>query len=191
MLNMIENSKQALAELVGKSRYEIMTEAASIITALMEDEGIVPIVVGGLAVEVYTRGHYTTLDIDLVTMRRDYADKLLKELGFNKEGRHWYHAELEVAIEIPGNMLEDADQEKVIKINLPSGRHIYLIGLEDIILDRLRACVHWESTSDCEWGLRMLKVHRQALDKEYMLKMAAKDHSKTAEKLKEWFDETD
>ncbi len=186
---MIEESKKALAELAGKNRYEVMIETTSILTALMEREGIVPIVVGGLAVEVYTRGQYTTLDIDLVMMRRDYADKVLKDLGFNKEGRHWYHAELEVAIEIPGNMLEDADHERVIKINLPSGRHIYVIGLEDIILDRLRACVHWESTSDCEWGLRMLKVHKHALDKAYMQMMAAKDHSKSADKLKEWLGE--
>lgn len=190
-MNMIEEGKKALAELAGKSRYEIMTETASILTAIMENEGVVPVVVGGLAVEVYTRGQYTTLDIDLVTMRRDYADKVLKELGFNKEGRHWYHAELEVAIEIPGNKLEDADHEKVIKIYLPSGRHIYVIGLEDIILDRLRACVHWESTSDCEWGLRMLKVHKQALDVEYMHMMASKDHSKSADKLKEWFGEAE
>lgn len=190
-MNLIDKGKKSLADLVGKSRYEVMVETTAILTELMENEGIIPIVVGGLAVEVYTRGQYTTLDIDLVMMRRDYADDVLKALGFSKEGRHWYHAELEVAIEIPGNVLADADYEKVTKINLPSGRHIYVIGLEDIILDRLRACVHWESTSDCEWGLRMLKVHKAYLDKEYMFQMVDKDKVETADKLKDWFCEAE
>ncbi|WP_157404568.1 hypothetical protein [Shouchella shacheensis] len=30
---------------------------------------------------------------------------------------------------------------------------VFVIGVEDIILDRLRACVHWKSSSDCEWGM--------------------------------------
>jgi len=72
---------------------------------------------------------------------------------------------------------------------LENGRHIFVIGIEDIILDRLRACVHWQSSSDCEWGLRMLKVHLESLDIEYMEKMASADHETSLKKLKEWLNE--
>jgi hypothetical protein len=59
-----------------------------------------------------------------------------------------------------------------------------VIGIEDIILNRLRACVHWKSTSDCEWGKRMLFLHAERLDLEYMRKMAKTDG--TAVHLEEW-----
>ena len=185
-MNSIEQFKKELAQLAGKSRYEIMTETTAIFTIIMESYGIMPVVVGGLAVEIYTRGQYTTLDIDMVMHNRELAGEALARLGFIQEGRHWYHEELEVAIEIPNDVLEGADREKIIKIHLPSGKYLYVIGIEDIIMDRLRACVHWRSTSDCEWGLRMLKVHHESLDLDYLRAMAKKDHVTTSNKLAEW-----
>ncbi len=189
-MSSIDADIHALENLVGKNRYEVMTEVAAIITANLELYGIMPVVVGGLAVEIYTRGQYTTLDIDLVSQGRDLASAVFARLGFLKEGRHWYHPQLLVAVEIPGEVLEEADWEKVIKIHLPSGRYLYIIGIEDIILDRLRACVHWQSSSDCEWGLRMMKVHYPSLDINYMLDKAKKDHDFTLIKLEEWLRET-
>ena len=189
-MNSIEKARQDLQKLFGKNRFAVMTETAAIITGLMEVHGITPVVVGGLAVEIYTRGHYTTLDIDLVTKGRDLAGNILEQLGFSREGRHWYHSELDIAIEIPDSRLEGADENKIIKLELPSEKHLYVIGIEDIILDRLRACVHWTSSSDCEWGLRMLKVHFDSLDLDYLRSMAEKDHPKTAQKLDQWLKET-
>jgi len=189
-MNSIEKARQDLQKLFGKNRFAVMTETAAIITGLMEVHGITPVVVGGLAVEIYTRGHYTTLDIDLVTKGRDLAGNILEQLGFSREGRHWYHSELDIAIEIPDSRLEGADENKITKLELPGEKHLYVIGIEDIILDRLRACVHWTSSSDCEWGLRMLKVHFDSLDLEYLRSMAEKDHPQTAQKLDHWLEET-
>ena len=189
-MSSIEKAGQDLQELFGKSRFEIMTETAAIITGLMKYHGITPVVVGGLAVEIYTRGHYTTLDIDLVTKGRDLTGNILHQLGFTREGRHWYHPELDVAIEIPDSKLEGADESKIIRLELPSERYLYVIGIEDIILDRLRDFVHRTSSSDCEWGLRMLKVHFDSLDLKYIREMAEKDHFSTAQKLDKWLKET-
>ena len=185
---MIEQEKAALEKLIGKSRFKIMTETAAIISTLLEPHSLTPVVVGGLAVEIYTRGQYTTLDIDMVVPGRELVADILEKLGFLKEGRHWYHPDLEVAVEIPGDILKGADRERVIELILPSGRSLSVIGIEDIILDRLRACVHWQSSSDCEWGLRLLKIHYANLDLDYMSKMAAEDHLDTANKLKEWLE---
>ena len=123
--------------------------------------------------------------------RRDLAREILGQLGFLQEGRHWYHPRVEVALEIPGDVLKGADPDRVIKINLPSGRHLYVIGIEDIILDRLRACIRSRSSSDCEWGLRMLKVHHASLDLKYMVAMAEEDGTATADRLERWLDETE
>ncbi|UTW69500.1 hypothetical protein KHA80_22500 [Anaerobacillus sp. HL2] len=95
-------------------------------------------IVGGLSVEIYTRSHYTTHDIDFITSGWDQFNHLLtQELGFQRTEREWYHKELELAVEIPSNFLEGS-QDKIIKIKLPSEREIFVIGVEDIIIHRLQ-----------------------------------------------------
>lgn len=180
----INEAKMKLEQLNGRSKFETMLGVCTIFTKMMNAYGLEPIIVGGFAVEIYSRSEYTTVDIDLVFSRRDLADKCFQELGFSKEGRHWYHEKLGVSIEIPGDMLESADRSKVIKLNLPEEDFVYVIGLEDIILDRLRACVHWKSTSDCEWGSRLLLLHEERLDMDYVMNQS--DEDKTKEKLNEW-----
>ena len=85
-----ENSITKLAALDGKTNFEKMIGTVGILTELL-GENRRPVIVGGLAVEIYTRNEYTTVDIDLI---------------------------------------------------LPDGMKVYVIGLENIILDSLRACVH-------------------------------------------------
>lgn len=161
-----------------------MVQASAILTKLLEKYNIQPIIVGGLAVEIYTRSEYTTVDIDIVLSRRDLADHFLVELGFSREGRHWYHADLLISIEIPSDMLENATEDKVIELQLNNGYRVFVIGIEDIILDRLRTCIHWKSTADCEWGKRLFLLHYDRLDRNYLLEMAKKD--KTIETINSW-----
>lgn len=184
----IEEARSFLNQLKGKSKFHKMIQTTAILTHLFEQEKLKPIIVGGLAVEIYTRSEYTTLDIDIIFSRRDVADKYLKLLGFEREGRHWYHDELMISVEIPNDTLEDADDERVIELILPNDLHVYVIGLEDIILDRLRACVHWRSTSDCEWGKRLFLLHQQRLDIDYLQETAQKDQTDTL--LHKWMSKT-
>jgi predicted nucleotidyltransferase len=182
-MNLIE-ARQTLQSLRTKSTFEKMVQVSAILTKLLEPYHIRPVIVGGLAVEIYTRSDYTTVDIDLIVSDRQKAGDLLVQLGFTREGRHWYHEELMVSIEIPGDQLEDADLDKIIELQLKDGLKVYVIGIEDIILDRLRACVHWKSSSDCEWGKRMLLLHSERLDLNYMKQTAKAD--RTLETLEEW-----
>ena len=73
--------------------------------------GIKPIIVGGHAVEIYTLGQYTTVDVDIVLSGRELAREIFEELSFAKgQGfRHWYHEELGLPIEIPDDILADSD----------------------------------------------------------------------------------
>lgn len=175
-----EDSKTKLAALHGKTNFEKMIGTVAILTELL-GENQRPVIVGGLAVELYTRNEYTTVDIDLILSHREKANDILFQLGFHKQGRHWFHPTLLVSVEIPNFVLEDADSERVLELILPDDMKIYVIGLEDIILDRLRACVHWKSNSDCEWAQRLYFLHKQNLDLDYLLVTAKKD--KTLEQL--------
>jgi hypothetical protein len=48
-------------------------KAVAILTELLKERGIKPILVGGRALEFYTLGGYATKDIDLVINGREYA----------------------------------------------------------------------------------------------------------------------
>ncbi|MGM8366630.1 DUF6036 family nucleotidyltransferase [Virgibacillus sp. W0181] len=183
----IEEARIQLAKLKGKPKFEKMVQTTAILTGLVEYENLRPIIVGGLAVEIYTRSEYTTLDIDIIFSQRHIADRYLKLLGFVLEGKHWYHEELMVSVEISNDVLEDADDDRVIELILQDNLYVYVIGIEDIILGRLRACIHWKSSSDCEWGKRLFLMHAQRLDFDYLKHTSQKDN--TIVKLKEWLKE--
>lgn len=151
-----------------------MLFVCGMVTAALESENIKPIVVGGFAVEFYTLGSYTTHDIDLVILEHQKADQIFEQLGFVKEGRHWYHSEADVAIESPASILKDADLSKVTEIDV-EGYKIYLIGVEDLILDRLRAGVYWKSTEDVESAKDLLINCREQIDWEYLKNQAHKE----------------
>jgi hypothetical protein len=180
----IEEARSELRKLKRLSKTERCLYFTGLFNSLAAEYGIKSIVVGGFAVELYTQNSYMTQDIDLVFARSDIANKILLDLGFEREGKSWYHSELQLSVEIPADMLHDADYDRVIKLNLKNGDSVYVIGIEDIILDRLRACIHWKSTSDCEWAYRIFKTHEERLDIDYLVQMSKKDG--TFRNLEKW-----
>jgi hypothetical protein len=180
----IDNARTEIEMLAGESQHKKMLGVVAILTELTAEHQIFPCIVGGFAVELYTQNSYSTADIDIIFSRRDIANTLLLDLGFEKEGKSWYHPKLEVSIEIPNDMLEDADNDKITILKMENDRKVYVIGIEDIILDRLRACIHWKSTDDCEWAFRLFKTHFDHLDLNYMKQSAERD--KTLDKFNSW-----
>lgn len=162
----IQSAKEALEQLHDRSKFEKLIHTAAIITELLLPHGIRPIIVGGLSVEIYTLSGYTTQDIDFVLNGYDLAGEVLASLGFTKLGKDWVHADLGISVEIPSNYLE-GDYDKITELPV-ADTAVYVIGIEDIILDRLRAAVHWKSGESREWGYRMLLMYFEELDMEYI-----------------------
>ncbi|SDM52824.1 hydrogenase maturation protease [Geoalkalibacter ferrihydriticus] len=133
--------------------------------------GVRPVIVGGNAVEFYTLGGYATADIDLVVAERAEVDRCLAAMGFTREGRHWFSEELDLAVEIPGSVLA-GDRSRVTEVEIDD-RLVYLIGLEDLIIDRLNAFVHWRSARDGEWAEQLLALHFDEVDFDYLRCRAA------------------
>jgi len=92
---------------------------AALVDGLAQSLGWRAIVIGGLAVEFWTRGAYSTSDIDLYLPHGPAVDELLAELGFRKEGRHWVLPEHEIFVEAPASF--PAESEDVHEITLRSG----------------------------------------------------------------------
>jgi hypothetical protein len=137
--------------------------------ACVEQGFLPPVIVGGQAVEFYTAGGYATVDIDLVAASEP-LEAILPGWGFRREGRHWIHGQLTLAVEAPGSRLH-GDRERVSLVQLPTGI-ARVIGIEDLVIDRLAACVHWHSDADCAWARILARTHAGRLDVPYLREAA-------------------
>jgi len=151
------------------------------LTAELKTHGIEPILVGGNALEFYTLGAYATVDIDLVCTHPEQIDRLLQGEGFQQEGRHWYRPDIDIAVEIPATSLAGSYQR--VETVMVEEFVVYVIGKEDLIVDRLNACVHWRSEEDCRWVKELILLYQQELDWEYLRERTRAEA--TFEKLKE------
>ena len=112
---------------------------ASLIDELISDLGFRAIVIGGVAVEFWTHGQYSTTDIDLYLPHGPAADERLGLLGFRREGRHWVLPEHELFIEAPASF--PAASEEVAEVELSNGRRVLVLAPEDVLMYRLHEFV--------------------------------------------------
>lgn len=150
----------------------------AVVTKAFEDANIVPIIVGGTAVAFYTLGGYSTIDIDLVMPIIDKTGKIMEALGFSKFGRFWERKDLDCFIEAPDDIL-DGDKNRVIEIEIEDLR-ARVIGIEDLIIDRLKAYVHWQSKEDLRWAVSLYKQQIEVINFPYLYKRALSEKVKDA-----------
>jgi len=155
----------------------------ALITRLLREKGKeVPLVIGGCALSYYSREVYFTADIDLAYADREVLDSVLRSIGFEKKGRYWLNEDLKMAIEVPASVLADEDAPVEI-VEFEEGLQCRIIGLEDLIIDRLNACKYWKSEIDCEMVELLLKRYTKELDWLYLEKKAAKPENNTLSEL--------
>ena len=143
----------------------------ALVTAALPHSNRLPyVVVVGNALEFYTLGDYTTADVDLVSGRRSEIGNILENWGFNRMRRHWYHADLDVAIEIPDDVLA-VSEEKITQVEI-EGLNVYIIGLEDLIIDRVNAYNHWRSIDDGDWAKELMALYKHEIDWDYLVTSA-------------------
>ncbi|RYD03553.1 hypothetical protein N752_19290 [Desulforamulus aquiferis] len=110
-----------------------------------------------------------TLDIDLVLRGREQAQGILDKMGFTKGPgeKSWYSEELELSVEIPDDTLAGS-MERLTIVDLDDDLVVYVIGVEDLIIDRLNAYKWWKSLSDGEWAVAAMVIHFDELDFAYL-----------------------
>lgn len=95
------------------------------------------IVVGGTAEEYWTSDEYHETDLDVCTPLDRAGAHVLRALGFRKQGRHWTHPNVAVAVEIPDSAI-DGDPSRCVLETVPGGGSARIIGVDDLYIDRLR-----------------------------------------------------
>ena len=108
-------------------------------------DDVVPTLVGGAAVELYTGGAYRTGDLDFVGVVTAAVAQRMEEAGFERHGRHWVHERHRLFLEFPDESLARGDTVAAIRVGRTS---VVVIGLEELIVDRLTAWQFWGSEID-------------------------------------------
>ena len=144
---------EAASQIEDRSR-RVLTTAAVVADAL-RTAGCFPVLVGGGAVEIYTRSAYTTHDLDFVAAQSDALDQVMFELGFTRVGRHWIHEPFRLAVEFPGTVLYPAES---VMIDV-DGLQLHVIAIEDLIVDRLASWKHWRWHADGAAAALLLAQH--------------------------------
>lgn len=124
-----------------------------------------PVVVGGQAVQYYTAGDYPTVDTDLAGASEPVGE-VLRAWSFEREGRHWLDETLRLLVEVPGSRPGPEALSHVIGVRVGSVT-AYVLGVEDVVIDRLCAAKFWHDADSALWAGTMLAVARE-LDLEYL-----------------------
>lgn len=166
--------KQRLSETAGIA--DLLDRRLAVLAVLTDAlEPLVgkPILVGGAAVEFYTLGGYATRDMDVLTPGLPAVDKAMQELGFTREGRYWVREDIQALIGMPAPPLA-GDVHRVLNLSIGDSQ-VHIIGVEDLVIDRLNACVHWKSAEDGRWAGKLLAGNADSIDWEYLQERARKE----------------
>ena len=130
--------------------------------------------VGGEAVEMYTAGQFRTGDIDITVSERPKAEKLLRQLGFSREGMIWLNQDLAIAVQIVASYPSRMEKVRTIEVN---GFTVKIVGVEDLIIDRLVGAKYWRSNPkmEMEQASVLLESFRSSIDLAYLKNRASEE----------------
>lgn len=163
--NELRRRVDALASEADRLRRRLVALGA--LTARLAPEGIEPILVGGCALEIYTDGGYSTSDVDLALPHGPEVDQAFADLGFAKRGRFWVRPELDLLFEAPAPAGLPGETAPRMELSI-DGLRVVVLGVEDLLIDRLRAWVHWRSDEDGRWAARLVALYGGELDWDYL-----------------------
>ena len=128
--------------------------------------------VGGQAVETYTAGQFTTGDVDVTTTHREATESLLRRLGFKKEGMVWLNEKLAIAVHIVGSYPSRTEKVRSLEVGAYTVR---IVGVEELIIDRLKAAKFWKSGRDSEQAAVLFDGFRKSIDVDYLVRRASEE----------------
>gem|GEM_PF-5955157 len=140
-----------------------------VLTKAFEGVGYqIPVLVGGNAVEYYTHGWYTSIDIDaLLNSAHPKVPYVMEGLGFVRQGKDWKHPTLkDLYVEFPGVLGDpewnlDPDEIEI------DGHRVRIISLEGLILDKVGSYL-LDNAIDGVNTLALLKAGENQLDWEFI-----------------------
>lgn len=165
-----QQNHETIEEKIENTRSRNMRMAGIINDYLFHEYGYEIIITGGLSVEFYTDGQYTTQDIDLITVAENELNQILLNLGFHKIGKYWEHEKLEMILELVANIPYDGIFKQPTETISEDGFKILFNNVNDILMDRIRGFIHWNFQQYAKWIIQLIRYHRDELDFSYLEK---------------------
>jgi len=140
-----------------------IVELAAILAKHLQHHGVEVVLVGGLAVEIYTENLYLTKDIDMVNtnyQKPSYLHKVMSELGFHKRGRVYINQTTDITVEFPPGPL--AVGNKLITnttVAKTKQGEIPILRVRDVVIDRLAAFIHWQDRQSLIQAVGVMLKH--------------------------------
>ncbi len=128
--------------------------------------------VGGQAIETYTAGQFTTGDIDITTTDREATEQILQRIGFKKQGMVWLNETLGLAVHIVDSYPKRIERTRTFQVGPYTVR---VVGVEDLIIDRLAAAKFWKSQRDSDQAIALFKGFRKQIDLQYLRERARQE----------------
>jgi len=136
-----------------------MEELGAYICTNLEKEGIETVLSGGSCVEIYSKGKYTSDDIDLIDRFNGghrKIKKVMEKLGFSeyKMKRYFVHPDTRFFVEFPRGPLGVGDAPVIdIAQRENSTGILKLLTPTDCIKDRLAGYYHWDDEQNLEQAI--------------------------------------
>ena len=138
----------------------------------LSKRGAFVFLVGGQAVETYTAGQFTTGDVDITTTDQEATERLLTRLGFRREGMIWLNEKLAIAVHIVGSYPTRTEKVRTVEVG---PYRVRVVGVEELIIDRLRAAKSRRSGRDAEQALVLFSGFRKRINLEYLRRRAKEE----------------
>ncbi len=145
-----------------------MVELAEIITEHLETKDFNVVLVGGLAVAIYTEDRYLTKDIDIFDITQHHPQKLheaMGELGFQKQGKVFRHKSTPITVEFPGGNLQIADEPVPRDQVLKTEGGLPILPAAYVVKDRLAHDLYFQDPQAIIQALCVMLVHTVAPEK--------------------------
>lgn len=114
---------------------------------------------------------YYSVDVDLLPPGRG-TESALEELSFERTGDGtFYSDQLDVKIHLNRPPLKGSHERLTeVELDAPWGEvaTVEVIGLEDLIVDRLLGCKFWDYGPYCEQAITLYETYQEEVDENYL-----------------------
>lgn len=140
-----------------------IVELAAIVAETLQQHDIRVVLVGGLAVEIYSENLYLTQDIDMVNTSYHppaAINQAMGEIGFTKQGRVYVNDTTDICVEFPSAPLSVGEEliRDTTTVEVDAGK-IPILYAKDVIKDRLAAYFHWNDRPSLVQALAVMNNH--------------------------------
>jgi hypothetical protein len=158
-----------------------LKELGGLICDALISKDIHVVLSGGSCVEIYSKGEYSSWDLDLINQYNEQYKKIhnvMLELGFQEHNKYFIHEDTNYFIEFPSGPLGvgDAPIEHIAEIETKAGI-LRLLTPTDCVKDRLAAYYHWNDEQSLQQAIWVAKQNNCDLEsiKQWSYREKAKD----------------